>query len=120
MLCTLSRERQMLRVVLSMQAHVSYPPHATRRACEAISGGRPASASTATATVLTRLRFIGGDEWHDRINMMTELDASQRIGQNSVLSELSEVDVEILVEKETTIQELRETVKVMHTSDGGC
>jgi len=50
-----------------------------------------------------------------RINMMTELDASQRIGQNSVLSELSEVDVEILVEKETTIQELRETVKILET-----
>lgn len=50
-----------------------------------------------------------------QMNMMTELDRSQRLNDRNLDSGLSEVDVEILVEKETTIQELRETVKILET-----
>lgn len=55
-----------------------------------------------------------------RLNMMTELDRSQRLSdlqgdKSQWLSELSEVDVDILVEKESTIQELRETVRILET-----
>jgi len=46
--------------------------------------------------------------------MMQELDRSAHLNEPDMAQGLHDVDTEILVEKETTICELRETVVVAH------
>eukprot|EP00658_Telonema_sp_P-2_P000855 TRINITY_DN10313_c0_g1_i1.p1 TRINITY_DN10313_c0_g1~~TRINITY_DN10313_c0_g1_i1.p1 ORF type:complete len:304 (+),score=71.05 TRINITY_DN10313_c0_g1_i1:227-1138(+) len=49
-----------------------------------------------------------------RVNMMADLGSSAKIVQDD-LPESSDLDTEILIEKETTIEELRETVLILET-----
>lgn len=49
-----------------------------------------------------------------KVNMMTELDRSLK-SEHREVPEIADLDTEILVEKESTIQELRETVLILET-----
>jgi len=49
------------------------------------------------------------------VNMMQELDRSAHLNEPDMAQGLHDVDTEILVEKETTICELRETVVILET-----